>query len=131
MVSPSSFTRWLRDICRFGAPTQPFDSSLLREEFRHRGVTSADSAVRPDSPAPEWLIKKEMAAVLHDCPVAVRDRMTLSIYRCREGLELWLLRADLFQCVAQERGQVEARKRINALLPLFAQRVPERQLVAI
>jgi len=131
MGSTSSFTRWFRDIRRSSTATQPFDSSLIREEYINSSVLPAEPTAATAPPAPYWLIKKEMAAAVHDCPEAVRDRMILSIYRCRESLDLWLLRADLFQCIAQQRGQVEARNRINALLPFFAQRVPDRQLVAI
>ena len=131
MASPSSFTRWFRELRKSGAETQPFDSSFIREEFHHSSIRPAQDAAPPVARVPEWLIKKEMAAVLHDCPKVVRDRMTLAIYRSHESLDLWLLRADLFQCIAQERGQLEARNRINALLPFFAQRVPDRQLVPI
>ncbi|MES2974247.1 MAG: hypothetical protein V4757_11610 [Pseudomonadota bacterium] len=131
MASTSSFTQWFRDIRRSSAATQAFDSSLIRQEDVSSSVGPAELAAPTVSRAPDWLIKKEMAAAVHDCPEAVRDRMTLAIYRSRESLDLWLLRADLFQCIAKERGQLEARNRINALLPFFAQRVPERQLVPI
>lgn len=39
-------------------------------------------------------------------------------------MALWLLRADLFHYLAQDMGESEAVRRVNGLLPLFADDVP-------
>lgn len=39
-------------------------------------------------------------------------------------MALWLLRADLFHYLAQDMGESEAVRRVDGLLPLFANVVP-------
>jgi hypothetical protein len=39
-------------------------------------------------------------------------------------MALWLLRADFFHYLAQDLGESEAMRRIDGLLPLFANAVP-------
>jgi hypothetical protein len=80
---------------------------------------------------PMWLLRKQMAEVVVDCPEDVRTRMTRSIYRAGDAFDLWLLRSDLYQHVAQNQGQQEARRRINGLLAFFANWLPKKQLVPI
>ncbi|MDB5964031.1 MAG: hypothetical protein JWQ72_531 [Polaromonas sp.] len=66
---------------------------------------------------------------------AIRDAMRLAVAPCGEGrqslaegqlvgatspLELWFIRADLFQYLSQDLGQMEAARRIALLMPVFA-----------
>jgi hypothetical protein len=44
---------------------------------------------------------------------------------------LWLLRGEIFQLVSREFCQQEAARRINALLPAFSSRLPERMLTRV
>lgn len=108
-----------------GQPTMP--RSGLSSFFDYRGPASFSE---PDQ-APLRQLREDMLKVLADCPEKVRTRVTVSIYRARSGMDLWLLRSDIFQCVSRERGQDEARRRINALRWRFANYVPRNQLVAI
>ena len=108
-----------------GQPTMP--RSGLSSFFDFRG--SASVCV-PDQ-APLRQLREDMLKVLADCPEPDRIRITVSIYRARSGMDLWLLRSDIFQCVSRERGQDEARRRVNALRWRFANYVPKKQLVAI
>jgi len=110
---------------KIGQPTLP--RSGLSSFFNLRGPASFSM---PDQ-APLRLLRDDMLKILADCPEQARTRITVSIYRARTGMDLWLLRSDIFQCVSRERGQEEARRRINALRSRFANYVPKKQLVAI
>jgi hypothetical protein len=110
---------------RIGQPTAP--RSGLSSFFSFRGA----STYTLPSHVPLQKLREEMLAAIADCPQRARDRITLSLYRAHTGLDLWLLRSDIFQCVSRERGQDEARRRVNALRPGFAQHIPKKQLVEI
>lgn len=93
-------------------------------------VSSVCDSIEPER-TPMWLLRKEMAEVVADCPEDVRTRMARSIYRAGTAFDLWLLRSDLYHHVAQHQGQQEAQRRINGLLAFFANWLPKKQLVAI
>ena len=93
-------------------------------------VTSVRESIEPER-TPMWLLRRQMAEVVADCPEDIRTRMTRSIYRAGTAFDLWLLRSDLYHHVAQNQGQQEAQRRINALLAFFANWLPKKQLVAI
>lgn len=74
-------------------------------------------------------VKKHLLGVLDDCrDSAVRQRIANQIVTSPRVADLWLLRPDIYQYVACERGQGEAMRRINELLPLFEGWVPATQL---
>jgi hypothetical protein len=76
-------------------------------------------------------LRQRMVAQIDDCLVHDRTRIVKAVQRSPSALDLWLLRIELFQCISQSHGQLEARKRINALIPLFAKKMPKSQLATI
>ncbi|MBC7434934.1 MAG: hypothetical protein H7332_02565 [Bdellovibrionales bacterium] len=93
-------------------------------------LTTVRDSMEPDR-SPMWLLRKEMVEVVADCSDDVRNRMTRSIYRAGDAFDLWLLRSDLFHHVAQNKGQQEAKRRINGLLAFFANWLPKKQLIPL
>lgn len=73
-------------------------------------------------------MRKAMVACVDDCPAAERDRILFAVLRGTCGLDLFLLRVEIFQCVSRHYGQTTARERVNALLPLFKGYLPAAQL---
>lgn len=133
----SAAQRFLGNL--FSASRSPasgvLNSGKARQSALRSGLSSflnlhAAHVTVPDQ-APLWLLRKEMTQAIADCPQDARERLTVSIYRARTGMDLWLLRSDIFQCVSRERGQHEARRRINELRALFANLIPKKQLVSI
>jgi hypothetical protein len=110
---------------RIGQPSPP--RTGLSSFFSFRGASTY--TLPPHVPLQQ--LREEMLAAIVDCPERARGRITISLYRAQTGLELWLIRSDIFQCVSRERGQEEARRRVNALRPGFAKHIPKKQLVAI
>lgn len=93
------------------------------------GRTLASVTDRPCSLAE---VQKQLAMVLEDCRDDVhRLRIESRISSAESVTELWLLRSDIYQCVARERGQGEAARRINSLIPVFEGWIPSRQLATI
>ena len=77
-------------------------------------------------------VKKQLAIALDDCRNdVVRLRTAEQIHSATSVTELWMMRCDIYQCVAREKGQGEATRRINSLLPLFEGWVPAKQLTAV
>jgi hypothetical protein len=76
-------------------------------------------------------IKKRMELVMHDTKSMQVDRVHYKIRATRHVSELWMLRSDMYQIIAMERGQSEAARRINSLLPCFSGWIATRQLSPI
>jgi hypothetical protein len=69
-------------------------------------------------------IRRELAHALRDCRESRRVRFVDRIRRATQPMELWAMRPEIFLGIAQDLGQVEATRRINALTPLFRGWVP-------
>ena len=65
-----------------------------------------------------------MLLTLARCSEVHRRRGAARIGLAGSVIELWLMRADIFQYLAQDLGQREAAQQITALEPLFAGLVP-------
>ncbi|MES2509045.1 MAG: hypothetical protein V4625_03905 [Pseudomonadota bacterium] len=77
-------------------------------------------------------VQKQLLGVLGDCPDGVvKIRINGRIAAAASVLDLWHLRSDIYQLVAREKGQTEASRRINSLLPLFEGWVPLGQRVPV
>lgn len=77
-------------------------------------------------------VKKQLVMVLDDCRNGAGHLSIESRISSADSVtELWLLRCDIYQCVARERGQREATHRINSLLPVFEGWIPARHLAPI
>lgn len=76
-------------------------------------------------------IRQHLRAVLADCTTMEAQRLQFKVQAAMSAHELWMLRSDLYECVARHHSQSEAARRINALLPCFDGWLPSRQLVRI
>jgi len=69
-------------------------------------------------------IRSAMLLVMSPCSEAHQARAHYKIDHATSIMALWLLRADLFHYLAQDMGESEAVRRVDGLLPLFANLVP-------
>ncbi|MET0311080.1 MAG: hypothetical protein ABW051_03460 [Burkholderiaceae bacterium] len=99
----------------------------LGRHLARAGTANAGPAFRLPVPA----LRERMAGMLVDCNDLVSQRVALKLHVARTPQELWMLRSDVYSCIAQAHNQDEARQRINDLLPGFEGWLPERQLVRI
>jgi len=81
----------------------------------------------PGAAAPAQLehVQLEILAALGDCESAAADRIRSRIRSVRSGADLLLLRGDIYQAVAREHCEAEARRRLKFLLPGLNGRMPE------
>ena len=106
----------------------------VRRAVTGQATVPEGRAAAPDRGGPCSLadVKKQLLMVLDDCRdgagrLSIEDRISSA----DSVTELWLLRSDIYQCVARQRGQSEASRRINSLLPIFEGWIPARHLAAV
>lgn len=76
-------------------------------------------------------IRSRLYACLQGCRDAHTQRVIYKIQQAQTPADLWLLRSDLYQCIARVHSQSIAKERINGLINLFQGWLPDRQLVLI
>ncbi|MDB5891748.1 MAG: hypothetical protein JWP47_2579 [Polaromonas sp.] len=76
-------------------------------------------------------LRQCLRATLEDCTDVRVDRLNYRIDLAQTPSDLWLLRSDLHQCIAQLHSQQVAVERINALIPSFRGSIPSLQLLPI
>jgi hypothetical protein len=86
---------------------------------------------RPVSRVPIEQIRESLLALLHDCRDMRTQRLIYQIKVAKTPSDLWLLRSDLHQCIAQTHSQSEAAERINSLIEVFEGWLPADQLLRI
>lgn len=69
-------------------------------------------------------IRLQILTELADCHGPAAERVRGLVQSTRSGSDLLLLRGDIYQLVACEHCEAEARRRINDLLPLLEGWVP-------
>ena len=84
-----------------------------------------------DKQLPIEHIRHTFHKALHDCKNMGAQRLIYKINVARTPSDLWLLRSDVHQCIAQTHSQSEAAERINALIPAFEGWLPTSQLKQI
>jgi hypothetical protein len=90
-----------------------------------------DGAGMQGARVPVPALRERMAQALEDCDDVVSQRLALKVHTARTPQDLWMLRSDIYSCVAQKHSQTEAARRVNSLLPSFEGWLPSRQLVRI
>ncbi len=70
-------------------------------------------------------VQLQILAALGDCESAAAERIRSQVRSMRSGGDLLLLRGEIYQAVAREHCESEARRRLNALLPTLRGWVPE------
>ena len=81
-----------------------------------------------DTRLPIEHIRHSFHKALHDCKNMGAQRLIYKINVASTPSELWLLRSEVHQCIAQTHSQSEAAERINALIPAFDGWLPASQL---
>jgi hypothetical protein len=76
-------------------------------------------------------IKQRMLDTLHDCEDPAASRIRYKVGHALAPADLWLIRSDLYQYVANRHNQTEAALRVNHLLPCFKGWVSRTQLSRI
>ena len=76
-------------------------------------------------------IRESLLALLHDCRDIRTQRLIYKVNVAKTPADLWLLRSDLHQCIAQTHSQSEAAERINSLIDVFEGWLPAGQLLRI
>jgi hypothetical protein len=76
-------------------------------------------------------IKLETELCFQEIEGMQADRLRMRVRASQSVQDLWLLRSDIHQLLAQHFNQGEASHRINVLLPCFAGWIPDKQLLRI
>jgi hypothetical protein len=78
------------------------------------------------------LIRQQLLHTIEDCVHSAPGlRLRRQIERARSPQELWLLRNDSFQLIAQRHSQHVANQRIDGLIELFEEWLDPKQLARI
>jgi len=105
-------------------------NTVIKRFFGVAAPAFSDSG-RPVNRLPIEQIRENLQALLHDCRCMRSQRVIYKINVAQTPAELWLLRSDLHQCIAQTHSQTEAAERINSLLDVFEGWLPAGQLLRI
>ena len=73
-------------------------------------------------------LRQSLHSAMVDCSGMPAQRLGHKINVSRTACDLWLLRSDLDQCIAQEQGQGVAAERSNGLIPAFEGWLPASPL---
>ena len=76
-------------------------------------------------------IRQAMLACIVDCDTIASERLRHKIGHTQTPQELWMLRNDAYQLIAQRHNQTVAAERINELIGHFEGWVDPKQLVRI
>jgi hypothetical protein len=85
----------------------------------------------PGKPMPMEEVRQRLMQTLKDCQVTDAQRLGIRVQATRNAKELWMLRSDLYDCIARHHSQTEAARRINGLLSCFEGWLPPGQLTRI
>jgi hypothetical protein len=107
-------------------------TTLIERIFAHSfrdslsfGVTKENTKISTSH------IKQALRDVVQDCGDARGHRMQFRINQATTHSDLWALRSDLHQLVAQVHGERLATERINGLVKLFHGLIPNSHLTRI
>jgi hypothetical protein len=103
------------------------NSSRIQRWFGTAGGSAADLALAGQgalAPPDLRAIRAAMTLAVGPCTESHRLRAAARIELADSAVDLWLLRADIFQYLAQDLGQRTAAQEITRLTPLFKGLVP-------
>lgn len=86
---------------------------------------------KPAIGAPLADIQQCLREALSGCQGVRADRLLYKIDIAKTPAELWALRSDLHQCIAQVHTERVAAQRVNALSSVFAGWIPAAQLTKV
>lgn len=105
-------------------------NTVIKRFFGMATPAFSDSG-RPVNRLPLEQVRASLQALLHDCRCMRSQRVLYKINVAQTPADLWLLRSDLHQCIAQTHSQSEAAERINSLIEVFEGWLPAGQLLKI
>ncbi len=76
-------------------------------------------------------IQQALHSAAHDCVGVRGQRIQYKINQSKTPAELWALRSDLHQCIAQTHSERVATERINNVAAVFEGWIPAHQLIRI
>lgn len=76
-------------------------------------------------------IRQHLLFTIEDCLSVPAHRLRRQIEQARTPQELWLLRNDAFQLIAQRHDQRTAAERIDALIKVFEGWLDPKQLARV
>ncbi|MCW5651517.1 MAG: hypothetical protein KIS62_17360 [Ramlibacter sp.] len=94
-----------------------------------QGESAERAAFALKLPLPE--VRERLQQTLRDCASPDARRLHYRLQAAGSVKEFWMMRSDLYECIARDHSQAEAARRINALLPCFDGWLPSRLLVRI
>ena len=106
-------------------------NTVVRRIFGNVTPAFSDSGRAPVNRQPVEQIRDSLQTLLHDCQDMRSQRVLYKIRVAQTPSELWMLRSDLHQCIAQTHTQTEAADRINSLIEVFEGWLPAGQLTRI
>lgn len=117
---------------RHHRPTARTGSSVMALLARLIGL-EAEPRHKPRAPRLRELmaIRQHLLFTIEDCLSVPAHRLRRQIEQARTPLELWLLRNDAFQLIAQRHDQRTAAQRIDALIQIFEGWLDPKQLAKI
>ena len=105
-------------------------NTVIKRIFGMAAPAFSDSG-RQVNRLPIEQVRESLQALLHDCRCMRSQRVLYKINVAQTPSELWMLRSDLLQCIAQVHSQRVAVERINSLVDGFEGWIPANQLVRI
>jgi hypothetical protein len=94
---------------------------------------SRPQAAQPAERTPAGMedLRRLCLDALADCVRAQDERARGQLARAATPQQLWLLRCEIYQAVAQRHCEAEAARRVNGLLPAFAGWLPDAALTRL
>ncbi|MBG9387938.1 hypothetical protein [Caenimonas aquaedulcis] len=118
-------SRWLSSSSKTSPPPDDFLATSTEGWWAAVETRRSPSAPKPDNLAG---IRRQMCRLLQDCPGTARDSVLASLKRAYTADEAWMLRSNVYQCIAHRHGESEARERVNGLIPHFQDLMPASRL---
>ena len=118
-------SRWISSFSRTRpSADEDFLATSTQAWWQMKGKAPARAA-KPDSMGS---IRQHMCQLLQDCPDGAKTLVIRSLNRAVTPHEAWMLRSNIFQCIARCHGELEARDRVNRLIPHFQPVLPAARL---
>ena len=103
---------------------------IFSHPLRFSASQGADHIAAQDK-LPMAQIQQALRDALHDCADVRCQRVSYNIGQAKTPVELWALRSDLHQCIAQTHSERVAAARINDIATVFEGWIPASQLARI
>ncbi len=104
---------------------------LIQRIFTNPFRNSASNDAVANQKAPLAQIQQALRDAVHDCVNLRAQRINYKINQAKTPAELWALRSDLHQCIAQIHSERVAAARINDVAVMFEGWIPASQLTRI